>query len=183
MKNMRNVLLAGLMASLLPMPAMAGQEPPPQSSPQVQRPAGEPGQRGRGQGLPAARPGMPIQQLQAMFDAYALVQAQRALRLTDEQYQRFFVRMNRLQDVRRKHIRQRNQLLSELRRKWRPETDEAELVALTKQLDEMEMTYDSERRAARRAIDEVLTPRQVAFFRFFEEDMERQKMDFITRSR
>lgn len=181
MKMIRNALLAGLIASLSPIAAM-GQEPPPQSSPQVQRPAGGPGQRGRGQ-LPQVRPGMPIQQLQAMFDAYALVQAQKALRLSDEQYQRFFVRMNRLQDVRRQHIRQRNQLLNELRRKWRPETDEAELVALTKRLDEIETTYDSEQRTARRAIDEVLTPRQVAFFRFFEEDMERQKIDFITRSR
>jgi Spy/CpxP family protein refolding chaperone len=183
MKILRNILAATLIASVSPMAVIAGQEPPPQTSPQVQRPAGGQGQRGRGQGLAPARPGMPIQQLQAMFDAYALVQAQKALRLTDEQYQRFFTRMNRLQDVRRRHIRQRNQLLNELRRKWRPETDEAELVTLTKQLDEIETTYDSEQRAARRAIDEVLTPRQVAFFRFFEEDMERQKIDFITRSR
>ena len=183
MRILRNVVLAGVLASLSPLAVFAAQEPPPQTSPKVQRPAGAQGQRGRGQGLPAARPGMPIQQLQAMFDAYALVQAQKALRLSDEQYQRFFVRMNRLQDVRRRHVRQRNQLLNELRRKWRPETDEAELVALTKQIDEMETTYDSEQRAARRAIDEVLTPRQVAFFRFFEEDMERQKIDFITRSR
>src|SRR5687767_1601633 len=138
MRMMRNAILAGLIAGLAPITAM-GQEPPPQSSPQAQRPAGGPGQRGRGQ-LPQARPGMPIQQLQAMFDAYALVQAQKALRLSDEQYQRFFVRMNRLQDVRRQHIRQRNQLLNELRRKWRPETDEAELVALTKRLDEIETT-------------------------------------------
>jgi len=141
------------------------------------------GQRGRGQGLPAARPGMAIAQLQAMFDAYALVQAQRALQLSNEQYERFFMRMNRLQDVRRKHLQQRTRLLNELRRKWRPETEEAELVALTRQLDELETTFDSEQRTARRAIDEVLTPRQGAFFRFFEEDMERQKIDFITRSR
>lgn len=181
MKIMRHVLLAGLIAGLSPMTMLAAQQTTPQASPKAQRPA--PGQRGRAQGLPAARPGMPIQQLQAMFDAYALVQAQKALRLSDEQYQRFFVRMNRLQDVRRQHIRQRNQLLSELRRKWRPETDEAELVALTRRLDEVETTYDSEQRSARRAIDEVLTPRQVAFFRFFEEDMERQKIEFITRSR
>ena len=176
---MRKVILAGLLASLSPMVVMAEQAPP-RSSPQVQRPAA---QRGRGQGLPAVRPGMQIQQLQALFDAHMLVQAQKALQLTDEQYQRFFMRMNRLQDVRRRHIRQRNQLLGELRRKWRPETDEAELVALTKQLDDIENTFDSEQRTARRALDEVLTPRQVAFFRFFEEDMERQKIEYITRAR
>ena len=181
MSTIRNALLAGLIAGVLQVTISASQDPPAERS-QGQRPAAAQGQRGRGQ-LPAVRPGMPIQQLQGMFDAYALVQAQKALRLSDEQYQRFFVRMNRLQDVRRRHIRQRNQLLNELRRKWRPETDEAELVALTKQLDEIETTYDSEQRMARRAIDEVLTPRQAAYFRFFEEDMERQKIEFITRSR
>src|SRR5688572_25725993 len=179
MRMLRKVLLAGLMASLSPLTAMAEQGPP-QSSPQVQRPAG---QRGRGQGLPPARPGVPIPQLQALFDAHVLVQAQKRLQLSDEQYQRFFMRMNRLQDVRRRHIRQRNQLLNELRRKWRPETDEAELVALTKQLDEIDTTFDSEQRTARRAIDEVLTPRQIAHFRFFEEEMERLKIEYITRSR
>jgi Spy/CpxP family protein refolding chaperone len=121
--------------------------------------------------------------MQAMFDAYALVQAQKALRLSDEQYQRFFMRMSRLQDVRRQHMQRRMRLLNELRRQWTPESDEAELVALTKQLDDLETTYDAEHRTARRALDDVLTPRQMAFFRFFEEDMERQKIEFITRSR
>jgi len=182
MAFMRNVLLAGLIAGVMPVPAAAWQEPPA-GAPQNQRPAGGQGQRGRGQGLPVARPGMPIQQMQAMFDAYALVQAQKLLQLPDEQYQRFFVRMNRLQDIRRRHLQQRTRLLGELRRKWRPDADEGELVALTKQLDDVDATYGNDVRAARRAIDEVLTPRQVAFFRFFEEDMERQKIEFITRSR
>jgi Spy/CpxP family protein refolding chaperone len=178
-KITRTLLLAGLIASLSPIAARG--QTPPQSSPQAQRPA--PGARGRGQGLPPARPGMQIQQLQALFDAHVLVQAQQKLQLSDDQYQRFFTRMNRLQDVRRRHIRQRNQLINELRRKFRPETDEAELVALTKQLDELETTFDSEQRTARRAIDEVLTPRQIAHFRFFEEEMERLKIEYITRAR
>ena len=178
MRIMSKVFLAGLIAGLSTMTAMADQTPP-QSSPQAQRPAG---QRGRGQ-LPPPRAGMAVPQLQALFDAHVLVQAQKTLQLSDEQYQRFFVRMNRLQDVRRRHIRQRNQLLAELRRKFRPETDEAELVALTRQLDEIETTFDSEQRTARRAIDEVLTPRQIAHFRFFEEEMERLKIEYITRSR
>ena len=172
----RNLLLAAGIAGVTPIGAMAFQDPP-----QVQRPSG---QRGRGQGVPpTARPNMPIPQLQALFDAHLLVQAQRSLQLSDEQYQRFFTRMNRLQEVRRQHLRRRNQLINELRRKWRPETNESELVALTKQLDELETTFDSEQRTARRAIDEVLTARQVAHFRVFEEDMERRKIEFITQSR
>jgi Spy/CpxP family protein refolding chaperone len=182
MKIVRSVLLAGLIASVSPVASFASQDPPARPVPQGERAGGAAGQRGRGQ-PPVARPGMPVQQLQNMFDAYALVQAQRALQLTDEQYQRFFMRMNRLQDIRRRHSQQRTRLLNELRRKWRPEADEGELVALTKQLDELEASYDSERRTARRAIDEVLTPRQGAYFRFFEDDMERQKIEFITRAR
>ena len=176
LRTTRNVLLALVMAGVSSLPVMASQDPPRQT-PQGGR---QGGQRGR---LPAARPGMPVPQLQAMFDAYALVQAQRALQLSNEQYDRFVSRMTRLQDVRRRHMQQRMRLLGELRRKWRPETEESELVALTKQLDELDTTFDSEQRTARRAIDEVLTPRQGAFLRFFEEDMERQKIDFITRSR
>lgn len=174
---LRRTILAGLIAGVVPGTALAAQGPPAQGDR-----GGAVNQRGRGQ-LPAPRPGVPLQQLQALFDAHVLVQAQKALQLSDEQYQRFFTRMNRLQELRRRHIQQRTRLLAELRRKWRPETGEAELTALTKQLDELETTYDNERRTARRAIDEVLTPRQGAFFRFFEEDMERQKIEFITRSR
>jgi Spy/CpxP family protein refolding chaperone len=176
MRILRNVVLAAVLAGLSPMAISAEQ----QSTSQPQRPAA---QRGRGQGVPGARAGMPIQQLQALFDAHVLVQAQRVLQLPDDQYQRFFVRMNRLQEVRRQHVRRRNQLINELRRKWSPEADEAELVTLTRQLEEVETTFESEQRTARRALDEVLTPRQLARFRFFEEDMERQKIEFITLSR
>ena len=184
MRTMRKAFLALVIASLSSMAALAEQNPPPSATTQAQRPAGAQGRgRGRAQELPPPRPGIPIQQLQTLFDAHVLVQAQKALQLTDEQYQRFFMRMTRLQDIRRRHIQQRNRVLMELRRKWKPETDEAALVALTKQLDEMETTFDSEQRTAHRAIDEVLTPRQVAFFRFFEEDMERRKIEYITRSR
>ena len=46
--------------------------------PQQQQP-----QRGRGAGLPAPAQGAPIQELQEMFDAFALVQAQRIMQLND----------------------------------------------------------------------------------------------------
>lgn len=180
MRNIQRACIVGLVAMSVVVPVVASQDPPPQPA---RRQAEQPAQRGRGQGLPAARPGMPIQQMQSMFDAYALVQAQRVLQLNDEQYQRFFTRMNRLQDVRRQHTQQRTRLLNELRRKWRPQGPEAELIALTRELDDLETTFGNDVRAARLAIDEVLTVRQKAAFRFFEEDMERQKVEFITRSR
>lgn len=183
MRVVRYVLLAGLIGLVSPIPIAALQDPPPPTRPN-QRQADVQGQRGRqGQGPPAARPGMPIQQLQSLFDAHVLVQARRALQLSDEQYQSFFMRMSRMQEIRRRNGQQRMRLLNELRRKWSPQADEGELTALARQLDELESTSGNELRAARKAIDEALTPRQAAFFRFFEEDMERQKIDFITRSR
>jgi Spy/CpxP family protein refolding chaperone len=127
---------------------------------------------------------MPVQQLQAMFDAFALVQAQRVLQLSDEQYQQFFPRMNRLQDLRRQHAQQRGRMVNELRRMWGPQgADDQALAATMGRLDDLETKFRDETRAARTAIDEVLTMRQRAAFRFFEEDMERQKLDFLTRAR
>lgn len=143
-------------------------------------------QRGRGQGaLPNPAGGVPVQELQAMFDAFALVQAQRVLRLSDEQYQRFFVQMNRLQDVRRQHTRQRMRQINELRRMAGAQgnADDATIGASLQQLAALDEKFAQDLRAARAAIDEVLTVRQQAAFRFFEEDMERQKIDFMTRAR
>ncbi|MGE3343646.1 MAG: hypothetical protein AB7L71_09440 [Vicinamibacterales bacterium] len=157
---------------------------------------GQANQAGRGrQGmeLPAAAPGMPVQQLQELFDAFVLVQAQRVLQLTDDEYQRFFPAMKRLQDVRRGQVQQRVRQLNELRRAapLRPgpnqrevvSADEATLTAMLRRMDEMEARHAEEIRDARKALDAVLTVRQRAAFRIFEEDMERQKIDFITRAR
>jgi hypothetical protein len=43
-----------------------------------------------------------------LFDAYTMVQAQDALRLTEEQYGRFVTRFKALQDTRRRHQSARN---------------------------------------------------------------------------
>jgi hypothetical protein len=176
----QGAVVAGLMAVTPAWPAVAAQEPPPGQ--QGNRPGQ--GQRGRGPGMPEAAPGVPMQQLQSMFDAFVLVQAQRALELTDEQYQRFFTRMSRLQDLRRQHLQQRMRRLSELRRIWRlPNTEEAVMAQQTKALDDFEAKYEIDLKAARQAIDEVLSARQRAGFRFFEEDMDRRKLEFLTQSR
>ncbi len=172
--------MVGLVALAAAWPA-AAQEPPPGQ--QVNRPNAQ-GQRGRGPGLPAPGPGMTLQEMQSMFDAYALVQAQRVLQLSDEQYQRFFTRMNGLQDLRRRHNQQRMRMLNELRRLWRTEqANEADLVVRIRAIDDLDLKFEGAIRTARQAIDEALTARQRAGFRFFEEDMDRQKIDFLTRAR
>lgn len=170
----------GTMTAALLTVALAGgvQFQGPDMQPQQQQ------QRGRGAGVPAPGPGAPIQELQEMFDAFALVQAQRIMQLNDEQYARFFTRMKRVQDVRRQHQRQRIRLINLLRRGYGPgRAEDAALADLVRQLDELDAKFEQELRTARAAVDEVLTVRQRAAFRFFEQDMEVQKVDYLTRAR
>lgn len=184
MAMVQRVVLAGvvILVALTPVRPAAAQEPPLQQQGQVNRPNAQ-GPRGRGQGLPAPGPNMTLQEMQSMFDAYALVQAQRVLQLNDEQYQRFFMRMNTLQDLRRRHNQQRMRMLNDLRRLWRDQAGEADVLVRIRTVDDLDVKFEGASRTARQAIDEVLTVRQRAGFRFFEEDMERQKIDFLTRAR
>jgi len=142
------------------------------------------GQRGRGLNQPNQGPNAPIQELQEVFDAFALVQAQRVLQLDDEQYGQFFPRMSRVYQLRRQHGQFRMRLVNEIRRLYGPQQGtDAVLADAVQRLDALEAKFGAGMRAARQAVDEVLTVRQRAGLRFFEEDMERQKIDFITRSR
>ena len=50
-------------------------------------------------------------------------------------------------------------------------------------LDGLDARFEQELRAAKAAVDEVLTVRQRAAFRFFEQDMEVQKVEYLTRAR
>lgn len=155
------------------------QMPPQQQQQQPQDP-----QRGRGPAPPMPGGQAPVQELQEMFDAFALVQAQRIMQLNDDQYVRFFPKMKRLQDLRRQHGRQRMRIINLLRRGYGPErAEDSQLTELVRQLDELEAKFELEMRAARAAVDETLTARQRAAFRFFEQDMEVQKVDYLTRAR
>ena len=124
-------------------------------------------------------------ELITMLDAYALVQAQNALQLDDEQYGQFVSRLKRLHETRRRNMQGRTRLLQELRRLTAPAaiTDEGLLRDRVKALREFD---DQALQAMRReydAVDEVLTPRQQARFRLFEERIEQQKLDLLMRAR
>jgi hypothetical protein len=176
MGTMMAALVAVGLMGMVQQPGPVTQQAPPA---QQQQP-----QRGRGQGLPLPGPGVQIQELQEMFDAFALVQAQRILQLNDEQYAGFFPRMKRLQDVRRQHTRQRVRLINQLRRGYGTErADDATLTELARQLEEVDTRFEQAQRAARAAVDAVLSVRQRAAFRFFEQDMETQKVEYLTRAR
>lgn len=161
--------------------------PPPEQVPNPKPDLGpmQQGQRGRGLNQPNQGANAPMQELQEVFDAFALVQAQRILQLDDEQYGRFFPKMSRVYQLRRTHGQARMRLVNEIRRLYAgPQRGtDVQLAEAVARLDALEAQFGNDMRALRLAVDEVMTPRQRAGLRFFEEDMERQKVDFITRSR
>src|SRR5262249_57042249 len=55
-------------------------------------------------------------EIQRLFDAYVVMQAQQTLQLSDEQFPKFLARVKTLQEVRRRGQMQRGRMLQELRR-------------------------------------------------------------------
>lgn len=123
-------------------------------------------------------------EIQRMFDAYALVQAQDQLRLNDEQYSRLLVPFRSLQDVRRRALQEHTRLVAELRRLlMQGQVDEGQLKDRMQQLQDVDARAVNDVKRAYDAIDQVLDVKQQAGFRVFEEQMERRKIELITRAR
>ena len=125
-------------------------------------------------------------ELQRLFDAYALMQAQAALQLSDEQYPRFLSRLRALQDVRRRAQSDRVRMLQQLRRLVQDRQGEAGDDRLREQMRALrELTERSAAEIVRAVeeVDEVLEPVQQARLRLFDEQMERRKLDLLMRAR
>ena len=121
-----------------------------------------------------------------MLDAYAVMQAQTALQLADDQYGEFVTRLRRLQQTRRRYQQERTRLIQELRRLTNPQVkvvDEAAVRDQLGRLRELDVRATGEQRRAYDALDEMLNPRQQARFRIFEEMLERRKLDLLMRAR
>jgi hypothetical protein len=124
-------------------------------------------------------------ELTAMLDAYTVLQAQRALQLTDAQYGDFVTRLKRLQENRRRNTQIRNRLLQELRTMTAPNAV-ADDNALKEKLRAFREHNEQSAAALRRdsdALDEVLDVRQQVRLRLLEERLERQKLDLLMLSR
>lgn len=138
--------------------------------------------------LPGGPQAMSPAQVQQLFDAMLVMQAQEALSLSEEQYGRFLTRLKVLQDTRRRNHRERNRLVGELQRLTNPRaprsnvTDD-EIKGRLNALQELESRAAAETRRAYNAIDQVLDVRQQARFRVFEEQIERRKLELIGRAR
>lgn len=159
-----------VLASLTAAAARAAAQPAPQSAP---GPAVD------------ASDGLSPQEVQRLFDAYALVQVQEQLGLADDQYGRFLTRLKALQELRRQHLRDRDRLIRELARLTQPRATatDADLKTHVDELDQVDATAATELRKAYAQIDELLDTRQRARFRVFESAMERRKLDLLLRAR
>jgi hypothetical protein len=147
----------------------------------AQQRQGRQGQQAPGPGDDAA---VTPAEIQRMFDAYALIQAQDQLRLNDEQYSRFLVRFRSLQDIRRRALQEHTRLVVELRRLlMQGQPDEAQLKDRMMQLQDVDSRSIADVKKAYEGIDQVLDVKQQASFRVFEEQMERRKIELITRAR
>jgi hypothetical protein len=168
--KLRTAVLAALMlAAALPAAAARRQQGPPQPPAIGQTPEISAGE------------------IQRWFEAYALVQAQEALQLTDAQYARFVTRLKTLQEARRRNQQARNQIMQDLRLLTNPQNttpvDEASVRDRLRALRDLDERSAAELRKAYDGVDEILDVRQQARFRLFEEQMERRKLDLLMRAR
>ena len=157
-------------------------------SPQDLQPQQPPPQGGGAGPLPGLSGGeMSPAEIQKLFDAYLVMEAQQALALTDQQYPQFLARLRTLQDMRRRNQQQRIQLMGQLQRLTNPRAaergDEAAIKERLAALQELESRGAAEMRKAYTALDEVLDVRQQARFRVFEEQIERRKIELLMRAR
>jgi Spy/CpxP family protein refolding chaperone len=119
-----------------------------------------------------------------MFDSYALMQAQDQLKISDEQFPQFLARFKALQDARRRGLQDRTRIVQELRVLVNaPQPDEAQMKDKLKALADVDARAADEVKKAQDAVDQVLDVRQQAKFRVFEENMERRKLELVTRAR
>ncbi len=143
-----------------------------------------------GQELPAEPGGPTVEvrpaQVQQLFDAMLVMQAQDALSLSESQYAQFLTRLRVLQDTRRRNQQERNRLIGELQRLTNPRNPrgaEPDIKQRLTALHELEARGAAELRRAYDAIDEVLDVRQQARFRVLEEQIERRKLELVSRAR
>ena len=123
---------------------------------------------------------MTPQQLQSYIDAFAVVEAERQLQLSAEQYGQFVPRLQRLQNVRRRHVMERRRLLDELNGLLTTEPVKEEAInEKVRAIDELGARSSGELRKAYEEIDALLTPVQRGKLRIFDERLERRKIELL----
>lgn len=128
-------------------------------------------------------------EIQRLFDAYLVMEAQQALGLSDTQYPSFLTRLRALQETRRRYLASRALMLADLNRMTAPRATAArppDLGLLRERLaalQELESRSAAEARKAYGELDALLDPVQQARFRVFEDQIERRKLELMLRAR
>lgn len=166
----------------------AAQTPPPTAAGGERVRSGQGQGQGRGEGRAAggqAGDRLDVAELQRLFDAYLVLQAQAALQLDDVQFGQFLPRLKALQETRRRNEQARHQLVAELARLTAPtaSTDEAAVKERLHALQELDGRAAAELRRAYDTLDQQLDVRRQARFRVFEQNMERRKFQLMLRAR
>jgi hypothetical protein len=148
------------------------------------RPRGGAPLRGGRRGIPLEEAATP-EAADALFERYVRRQARVALQLTPAEMRTFEPRLANLQATRRRLQRERqrhlNALAAATRRGAGADTD-----AVRDQLAAFEafkVSADTQLREAMAAVEDVLTVEQRARFLVFERQMERRKLELLSRAR
>jgi len=121
-----------------------------------------------------------------LFDAYAIMQAQETLHLDEAKFGSFVTRLKGLQEARRRNMRARAQIIQDLQRLLRqPEgtVDDATLKERLDALAKQDTLGATDIKRAADAVDELLDTRQRARFRVFEHQLELKKLELLARVR
>ncbi len=122
-------------------------------------------------------------ELGRLFDAYTVMQAQEALGLDEAHFAPFVTRLRALQELRRRHVRERARVMRELRRLLQTSGTEAALKEQLGALSKLELTIHVDEEKARDLVDDVLDVRQRARFRLLEQQLELRKLELVNRAR
>jgi hypothetical protein len=122
-------------------------------------------------------------ELARLFDAYTVMQAQEALGLDDARFGPFVTRLRALQDLRRRHVREKALAMRELRQLLQRNGPDATLREKLDALTRLETTARADEQKARDAIDELLDVRQRARLRLLEQQLELRKLELVGRAR
>jgi hypothetical protein len=122
-------------------------------------------------------------ELGRLFDAYTVMQAQEALGLDEARFGPFVTRLRALQEVRRRHLRERAAVMRDLRQLLQTPGNDAQLKERLDALVRLENATRTDQAKAMDAIDELLDVRQRARFRLLEQQLELRKLELVNRAR
>jgi hypothetical protein len=122
-------------------------------------------------------------ELARLFDAYTVMQAQEALGLDDARFGPFVTRLRALQQLRRRHVRDRALLMRDLRQLLQGTGSDVPLREKLDALARLDESHRLDEQKARATIDELLDVRQRARLRILEQQLELRKLELVGRAR